>query len=110
MSEETKNGYSEITTDTGKKICCPNFKKGGDGFFVRILAYIANIIMIIVASMALSQSYGSDVFLAMLLFIPPILSILALRKQGDLEERDLKKRIRKAHLRRELNTLSEFDS
>jgi hypothetical protein len=112
MSEETQVICSETGTETDKKrkkFCCMNLKKC-DGFVIRILAYIANIIMIVVGCFVLGNTYGNDSFLAMLLFVPPILSILALKKQDDREERDLKKRIRKAQLRKELKVLSEFDT
>ncbi len=112
MSEETQACCLETGTkknETRKKRFCMGLKKC-DGFVVRILAYIANIIMIVIACFALGNSYGADSFLAMLLFVPPALSILALKKQGDREERNLKKRIRKAHLRKELKALDEFDA
>jgi len=111
MSEETQACNSKADTDkneTRKKRCCISFKRG-DGFFLRIVTYIANVLLILFAGIVLADSYGVDSFLVMLLFIPPVLSIWALRKQGDREERDLKKRIRKAHLRKELKVLSEFD-
>ena len=94
----------------GSENCgCRNFFKG-DGAILRVLAYIANIGVILFALFILKEAYGPERFLALLLMVPPILSILALRKQGDKEERALKKRIRKAYLRKELKALSEFDS
>jgi len=105
MSEE-KQACS--IDDKKKKGGCSKLKCNGG--YVRILAYIANIIVIVIACFALGNSYGNDSFLAMLLFVPPVLSIVALKKQGDREERDLKKRIRKAHLRKELKALGEFDA
>ena len=112
MSEETQAYCSETDTkkdEKRKKCFCADFNKH-DGFIVRILAYIANIIMIVVAGFALRNTYGDASFLAMLLFVPPVLSILALKKQGDREELNLKKRIRKALLRKELKILSEYDA
>jgi|GEM_PF-780311 len=111
MSEKTQascTGTDTSKNENHKKCRCMNFTRG-DGFFLRIITYIANIILIVVACFALAESYGSGTFLAMLLFVPPVLSIWALRKQGDREERNLKKRIRKAQLRKELKVLSEFD-
>lgn len=105
MSEETQ----ECGVDRKeKKGCFGRLKCRLD--CVRVLAYIANVILVIVACFALAESYGAGTYLSMLLFVPPLLSIWALRKQGDREELDLKKRIRKAYLRKELKALSEFDA
>lgn len=76
---------------------------------VPLLAMLANIALIIFIFILISTSYGSERFMALLLLLPPTLSILAIRKGGDKEERELKKRIRKANLRKELKELSEFD-
>ena len=56
-----------------------------------------------------TTSYGEERIFALLLVVPPFLSIIALRKGGDKEERMLKKRIRKAQLRKELEELKSFD-
>ncbi len=118
MSEEMKIRAHEADTPKSKhhhkirehKLHGHINLKQCDGFFVRLLAYLANFVMIVVACFAVSDSYGNDSFFAMLLFVPPVLSILALAKQGDREERNLKKRIRKAHLRKELKALDEYDA
>ena len=73
------------------------------------LTIVANLIMIIVILLFASQAYGKDAQVALLFLIPPCLSLIALRKDGDKEERALKKRIRKAHLRKELDELKKFD-
>ncbi|PCI56074.1 MAG: hypothetical protein COB36_04585 [Alphaproteobacteria bacterium] len=73
------------------------------------LTILANIIMIIVTLFIVANSYGGEARMALILLIPPILSLLALRKGGDKEERALKSRIRKANLRKELDDLKKFD-
>ncbi len=73
------------------------------------LTILANLGLIIFTFGLYSQSYGSNAVLIFLLLIPPVLSILALRKRGDKEERELKVRIRKASLRKELDDLKAFD-
>lgn len=83
------------------------FKENGS--FLRFLAYLANMIMIAFAFFILKDAYGYERFFALLLTTPPVLSIFAIINQGDKEERELKKRIRKAYLRKELKDLSEFD-
>lgn len=76
---------------------------------VPLLAILANIVLIIFIIVLFSNTYGPKQVLVLILLTPPILSILAIRKGGDKEERGLKKRIRKAHLRKELKEISEFD-
>ncbi|MFP4097583.1 MAG: hypothetical protein ACLFP8_01460 [Alphaproteobacteria bacterium] len=98
---------SQLNDDPSSKKSCSFPWRGSCA--VRILAYVANIAMIVFAAFIVKESYGDQQLLAMLFFIPPVLSIWALRKQGDREERDLKKRIRKAQLRKNLKSLSEFD-
>ncbi len=73
------------------------------------LTILANLIMIIVTLFIVANAYGGEARMALILLIPPILSILALRKGGDKEERALKARIRKANLRKELDELKPFD-
>ncbi len=73
------------------------------------LTILANVAMIIVTLFIVANSYGGEARMALILLTPPILSILALRKGGDKEERALKARIRKANLRKELDELKPFD-
>ena len=73
------------------------------------LTKLANIALILFAFSIFAKAYGPERFLALLFVIPPLLSLIAIRKCGDKEERALKARIRKAHLRKELNELKEFD-
>ncbi len=73
------------------------------------LTMVANVVLIITIITIFSNDYNDDKYKVLLLAIPPILSIIALRKGGDKEERALKKRIRKAHLRKELDDLKAFD-
>ncbi len=69
----------------------------------------ANLVVIITLLFMAAQSYGADKWVALLFIIPPLLSVTALRKMGDRETRELKKRIRKANLRKELADLKDFD-
>lgn len=79
-------------------------------FSVHIIAIIANLLLLIAVVFLFMEAHGEEQYLALLLGIPPLLSFIALRGQGDREERKLKKRIRKAHLRKELSELSKFDA
>lgn len=79
------------------------------GCIIHMLALIANIIAIVVLVLIFSNTYGEEKNIALLFLIPPVLSVIAMRRGGDKEERQLKKRIRKAGLRKELKKLSEFD-
>ncbi len=78
--------------------------------FFYYFTIFANIALIIFALFIFSASYSSDKYTILPLAIPPLLSIIALRKGGDKEERALKKRIRKAHLRKELDDLKVYDT
>lgn len=73
------------------------------------LTILANIIMIIATLFIVANAYGDQARMALIFLIPPVLSLLALRKGGDKEERALKSRIRKANLRKELDDLKKFD-
>lgn len=73
------------------------------------LTIFANLAVIVIILFFASQAYGSEARIALMFLIPPILSLKSLSKKGDKEERELKKRIRKANLRKELGELKEFD-
>ena len=74
-----------------------------------LAANIANIAMIIAAAVIFFSTYrSSDKLLAALLFLPPVLSLFALCKGPDKEERELDQAVRKARLRKELKDLQEF--
>lgn len=74
--------------------------------YIRIAAFVANTGMIVAAAFIFANAYRFDQrLLAALLFLPPVLSICALRNSPDKEERDLAKSVRKARLRRELKDL-----
>lgn len=77
---------------------------------IGILAVIANIALIILALVLLNEARGNDRLVAALLLLPPILSLIAIRRAPDKEERKLQARLRKANLRKELKELEEFDS
>ncbi len=79
------------------------------GCVLHALTILANIALIALALFLFSEAYGAERFMALLLALPPALSLLAMRRGGDKEERLLKKRIRKAKLRQELKELAEFD-
>jgi len=74
------------------------------------LTVLANLALIIVALLLAAKAYGPEKFIALLFVIPPFLSLITIYKGGDREERSLKKRLRKAHLRKELKELKEFDT
>ena len=73
------------------------------------LTILANFVVIAILLFLASHAYGTEKFTALLFLIPPLLSIAALSKCGDKETRSLKKRIRKAALRKELAELKDFD-
>jgi hypothetical protein len=76
---------------------------------LRYVAILSNILLILFGAYILTSSYGSDRWAILLLILPPILSLLALHHGADCEERTLTKRLKKAHLRKELKSLEEFD-
>jgi hypothetical protein len=51
------------------------------------------------------ESHGSDARLALLLIIPPMISIIAIYMGPDLEERRLIRSLNKAKLKKELKSL-----
>lgn len=73
------------------------------------LTMLANIGLLIACVLIFSNTYGNDKFVALFLAIPPLLSMIALRKGGDKEERSLKTRLRKAELRKALDDLKPYD-
>lgn len=76
-------------------------------YYLTILANLALIVFVLLLAI---NATGNDKALAFLLLLPPFLSLITIYKGGDREERALKKRLRKAHLRKELKELKEFDS
>lgn len=72
---------------------------------MRVIAIIANIAMILFTGFLASQAYGRDSYIALLLVIPPVLSIIALCRMPDRETRALERAVAKARLRHELATL-----
>jgi hypothetical protein len=73
-------------------------------------ALLSNVLLIIVTIFIFSNTYGGEKFLALLFAIPPILSLMVIIQGPDSEERKLQKRLRKANLRKELKSLSDFDA
>ncbi len=73
------------------------------------LTLLANIGLILTVLFIVQETHGQERLLVALFLLPPVLSLIALRKGGDREERDLKKRIRKAELRKQLKDLEKFD-
>lgn len=69
------------------------------------LAIVANIIALISVVFMMQNAYGREVFTLFLLALPPVLSLLALLRGSDLEERRLMRDVRKARLRAELKQL-----
>jgi hypothetical protein len=78
------------------------------GCVIHVLAVLSNLILMAVIFIISLEAHGTEQYMVLLFWIPPILSIIAMRRH-DKEERALKKRIRKAHLRKELAELSEYD-
>jgi cadmium resistance protein CadD (predicted permease) len=72
---------------------------------IYISTYLANIALILIACVFFTESYGSDRYLAFLLFIPPCLSLWSLYTGPDLEERKLRKQLNKAKMQKELEGL-----
>lgn len=75
-------------------------------YYITILANVALISMCFYIA---TDIYDERKYIILLIALPPALSLIALRKGGDKEERALKKRIRKALLRKELDTLKDYD-
>lgn len=70
-------------------------------------ALLVNIIQIGFAVFLFWQGYGRDAALALLLVIPPALSMLAIHFSPDHEERRLTRKLRKARLRQELRDIEK---
>lgn len=73
--------------------------------FIRYAAYAANALLLLAVMFFLTEAYGSDVYLVILLAIPPLLSIKALRQGPDIEESRLIREVNKAELRKKLTDL-----
>ncbi len=73
---------------------------------IRIAAYIASILQLIAVGIIMSQAYGArDMMMALLLAVPAVLTIAALYRGPDKEERLLQTQVTKARLRKELQDL-----
>ncbi len=72
---------------------------------LRIAAYIANVIMLLVVGYFVTESYGVERFICLLMALPPLLSIAALWQGPDLEERRLGRELNKARMKKELEEL-----
>ncbi len=76
-------------------------------YYVTLLANIG----LIVAFLGLFvEGRGDERMLALLFTLPPLFALIVLINRPDKEERALKKRIKKAHLRKELAELKDFDT
>ncbi len=73
-------------------------------------ALLSNVCLLFFGASLFFESYGPERWLVALLFLPPVLSLVALWRGPDLEERKLRKRVKKAQLRQELNSLAAFDA
>lgn len=74
---------------------------------IRYAACLAGALQILAMGFIVSRSYGRDVYIALLMILPPLLFLLALLSGPDLEERRLARRLNKARMKRELEKLSE---
>ncbi|MGB1077056.1 MAG: hypothetical protein ACPG05_02015 [Bdellovibrionales bacterium] len=68
-------------------------------------AYIVNILMILAATALFFEAHSNQQALVLLMFVPPVLSMIALRQGADLEERQLTRKLNKARMRAELKKL-----
>ena len=62
---------------------------------------------VIVVLFLIKEAYGRDMFFAALLLVPPLVCIKALLNGPDSEERRLARKLRKAKLQHELETLAK---
>jgi hypothetical protein len=76
---------------------------------LRILAFVANALMIIAVFVIWQESRprGVQVLLIGLMFLPPLLSLIALWQGPDCEERRLRRQLNKAELKQRLKELSQ---
>lgn len=95
---------SQRSAGTSKAPC----SKKSCVFYYATLA--ANLVLIVVTIYFFAESYGPKKYFILLLAMPPVLSIMALRKSADREERALQARLRKAQLRKELDDLKPYDT
>ncbi len=65
-------------------------------------ACIGNSVLIIMALYLAFNAYGRDVLYALLIALPPFLSLMALYHGPDLEERRMRRQLTKYHLRQEI--------
>ena len=68
-------------------------------------AVLANLVFICLVFFLMTEARGHESYLAALLFLPPVLSLVALYCGPDVEERKLAKAVRKAELRLQLAKL-----
>ena len=68
-------------------------------------AYTANILLLIAVFIMAGEAYGKDVYLIMLIGVPPLISLFALRRGPDAVERRLEKTVRKTRLKNELKEM-----
>lgn len=76
---------------------------------IRILAWLANIGIILVLLYVVMQSHGRDSGIALVLLALPLVNMVALYNGPDREERKLAREVRKAELRRRLAELEAGD-
>lgn len=74
---------------------------------IRYTAYALNILLIIASLYFMTQAYGRDVLYCVLLLLPPVFSIMAIKTGPDLEERRLFREVSKARLRAELDQFNK---
>lgn len=73
---------------------------------IRIIAYICNVGLVILAVLIFAKSYGrQELFFASCAFFPALINLLALGLGPDLEERRLRRKLNKARMREELSRL-----
>lgn len=74
---------------------------------IRYAAYLANLLMLAGVCFIFIGAYGRDAYIALLLAIPPVLSIIALYCGPDIEERRLARKVNKARMNQELESFTD---
>ena len=75
---------------------------------IRYAAYLVNLLLLAGVFFIFITAYGRDAYFALLLAIPPILSIIALYHGPDIEERRLTRKLNKARMNQELESLTDI--
>lgn len=83
--------------------------KGMKNCIFYYVTVLANLVLLVTFLFVFADGHGEERYLALMVCLPPFLALYWLYKAGDREERILKRKIRKAALRKELDALKAFD-